>query len=714
MKKSAQRISTRKPLLIDLPSPKSSTSNDSLAPSFIVGIGASAGGLEALEHLLKDMPVDTGMAFVVIQHLSPDFKSLMNELLTRYTSMPIHVVDESTEVHRNCIYLLPPRKDMVLSGNRLNVRDRPADQHLNMPINVFFRSLAQEAGERAIAVILSGTGTDGSAALLDIHAMGGLVVVQSEESAKFDGMPKAAIETGLADAVLPPEEIPEALVSYGRDPTAPVLESKTGRVGHDTVQGLPAIINQLRERFNLDFSSYKPATVCRRLDRRIALRNCASLQDYSRLAASEPSELDTLYSDLLIGVTRFFRDTEAWESLRKQVVVPLIQSSVQESEVRVWVAACATGEEAYTIAILFAEVVATLGVQRTVKIFATDVHAHSLQTASEGFYEESAIQDVSPERRERFFTRQGRGYRIHRDIRKMLVFSAHNVLKDPPFTKMDLVSCRNALIYFLPAAQGKALSSFHFALNVRGTLLLGPSESPGPIAEEFETIDRQWKIYRKVQDSRLPMNLRMNVAPAANTSYRSTAVGDLRLARAYEFVLAKYTPAGILLNEKREILHVFGDANRFLNPPAGKMTNDVFSLVREDLRIALSSAVQTAGKKSERVVFKGVRHTSEMDGKDWLLDVCVDPLPDKTTNTTYYFVYFDREKELVLAETNAEQFRLDTESQSRIRYLEQELLQTKQSLQTIVEELQTSNEELQATNEELMASNEELQSTNEE
>jgi two-component system CheB/CheR fusion protein len=715
MKKSAERKSTRKSLLIELPSGSSAKTPENVAPSFIVGIGASAGGLEALEHLLKAMPMDTGMAFVVIQHLSPDFKSLMNELLTRYTSMPIHVVDRSTPVSRNCVYLLPPRKDMVLSGNTLNVRDRPLDQHLNMPINTFFRSLAQEAGERAIAVILSGTGTDGSAALLDVHAMGGLVVVQSEESAKFDGMPKAAIETGLADAVLPPEEIPEALVAYGRDPSAPVLESKTGRVREDTLLGLPAIIEQLRQRFNLDFTSYKPATVCRRIERRITLRNCASLQDYSTLAASEPSELDTLYRDLLIGVTRFFRDTEVWESLRKQVVLPLIQSSDPAGEIRVWVAACATGEEAYTIAILFAEALSKLGVQRTVRIFATDVHAHSLQLASEGLYQGSSLHDVSSERRDRYFSRQGRGYRIHPDIRKMLIFSAHNVIKDPPFTKMDLVSCRNMLIYFLPAAQGKALSSFHFALNLRGTLVLGPSESPGPVADEFETIDRQWKIYRKVQDSRLPMSLRMNVAPSTGTTaYRTTAVGDLRLARAYEFVLAKYTPSGILLNEKREILHVFGDAHRFLRAPAGKMTNDVFSLVQEDLRIVLSSAVQTAGKKTERVVFKGVRYTAEPDSKSWLVDVCVDPLPDKTTNTTYYFVFFDREKQVLLSDGDAEQFRLDTESQSRIRHLEEELQQTKQSLQTIVEELQTSNEELQATNEELMASNEELQSTNEE
>lgn len=666
------------------------------------------------------MPVDTGMAFVVIQHLSPDFKSLMNELLTRYTSMPIHVVDRSTPMRPNCIYLLPPRKDMVLSGNTLNVHDRPLDQHLNMPINTFFRSLAQEAGERAIAVVLSGTGTDGSAALLDVHAMGGLVVVQSEESAKFDGMPKAAIETGLADAVLPPDEIPEALVTYGRDPSAPVLESKTGRVREDTLMGLPAIIDQLRHRFNLDFASYKPATVCRRIDRRITLRNCASLQDYSKLAASEPAELDTLYRDLLIGVTRFFRDTEVWESLRRQVVLPLIQSTdpanEPEGEIRVWVPACATGEEAYTIAILFAESLAKVGVGRTVRIFATDVHAHSLQLASEGFYQESSLHDVSSERRERFFTRQGRGYRIHPDIRKMLIFSAHNVIKDPPFTKMDLVSCRNMLIYFLPAAQEKALSSFHFALNLRGVMVLGPSESPGPIAEEFDTIDRQWKIYRKVQDSRLPMSLRMGAAPTSvgTAAYRTTAVGDLRLARAYEFVLARYTPAGILLNEKREILHVFGDAHRFLRAPAGKMTNDVFSLVQEDLRIALSSAVQTASKKTERVSFKGVRYTSEQDGHSWLVDVCVDPLPDKTTNTTFYFVFFDREKQIVLTDANSEQFKLDTESKSRIKHLEEELQQTKQSLQTIVEELQTSNEELQATNEELMASNEELQSTNEE
>ena len=685
-------------------------------PSFIVGIGASAGGLEALERFLKAMPDNSGMAFVIIQHLSPDFKSLMHELLARHTRMTIVPVMATTNIRANTIYLLPPRKEMVMSGGKLFVHERPTDQPLIMPINVFFRSLAREARDKSIAIILSGTGTDGTSGLMDVHDLSGLILVQSEESAKFDGMPRSAIDTGLADLILAPEEMPNALLAYAANPSAPLTGSKFAKVSSETLAGLPAVLEKLREVYGIDFNFYKPATISRRIDRRISLMNCPTFGEYSQRVLNDPGELDALYKDLLIGVTRFFRDPEAFALLEEKIIPQIVEQTAKEDDIRVWVAGCATGEEAYSLAILFVECLERAGKRMTVRIFASDAHRDSLQFASEGLYFESTMEDVSPQRRERFFTREGKRYRVVPTLRKMLILSPQNLIKDPPFTKMDLVSCRNLLIYFQPVAQTKALASFHFALKMKGTLLLGPSESPGELDGEFETIDRQWKLYRKMRDSRLPLDIRMNLVPALGRAMSRPAVpGDLRLARAYDALLTGYVPTGVLINDRREVLHVFNDADRFLRPPTGRMNNDLISMVRGDLRIALSSAVQTALKKLEKVTFKGIRIRGRGDDRDTLLSIVADPIPDKATNMTYVFVLFREEHEVrPIAPQSGEEFHAGEASQERIVQLEQELLQTKESLQTTVEELETSNEELQASNEELLAANEELQSTNEE
>lgn len=700
-------------------------SEASEAPDFVVGLGASAGGLEALERFFKAMPGDSGMAFVVIQHLSPDFRSLMDELLARFTPMAIHRVSEPVTMRRNSIYLLPPRKEMVVEGGALRVRDKLGDNQLHFPINTFFRSLAQERTDRAIAIVLSGTGTDGSLGLLDVHDVGGLVLAQSQETAKFDGMPRSAVATGAVNAVLAPEDMPAVLLKYARNPAGALLEA--GRVGEGGEGGVPAVFDRLRQVYDLDFGLYKPATISRRLDRRVSLGPVATLEAYCERVLRDPVELDSLYKDLLIGVTRFFRDPEAFALLREQVVPALMKQVPPEEEVRLWVPGCATGEEAYSLAILFLEECSAQGRTPLVKVFASDVHRDSLQTAAEGVYPESALTDMPAELRQRYFLPEPGGmYRVTAQLRKQIIFSPHNVIRDPPFTKIDLVSCRNLLIYFQPVAQARAIGSFYFALKPQGVLFLGPSESTGDLSNEFESLDRHWKIYRKATDHRLPVEVRVPVAAVDARGMRRGPGSDPRLARVYDALLTRFVPTGVLVNERREALHFFGHADRFLRPVPGRVSHDVVNMARGDLRIVLSSALQSCQKKLERVVFRSVRLRDD-GGREEVVNLTVEPVSDRASQSALLLVLFEsvRMRSPVSGEAGeagepgvtareSSIFELSEESRERIQQLEAELQHTKESLQTAVEELETSNEELQASNEELLASNEELQSTNEE
>ncbi len=683
-------------------------------PGFVVGIGASAGGLEAIERFFRAMPTDSGMAFVVIQHLSPDFESLMDQLLARFTTMSVVRVDVPVEPRRNTIYLLPPRKEMILMTGQLRTYDKPAEQTLSMPINAFFRSLAREMNDRAIAIVLSGTGTDGSMGLMDVHDAGGLVLAQSEETSKFDGMPRSAVMTGHVDAVLAPEAMPEALLAYAKNPAASLQQGIADRAVSDALRGVPVILHRLREAYGIDFSFYKPATTSRRIERRMAQGHFATVQEYCDSVVRDPAELDLLYKDLLIGVTRFFRDPEAFTILTEKVIPAILDQVPPDREIRVWVSGCATGEEAYSIGILFLEALDQRRRETNIKIFASDVHRESLQIAAAGIYPESSFLEMRPDHRDKFFEPDSKGYRVTARLRKILIFSPHNLIKDPPFTRMDLVSCRNLLIYLQQPAQTKVLASFHFALCLHGFLFLGPSEGTGEVQGEFEVVDRHWKIYRKSQDTRLPVDMRVSLSPFATKSIgRTSTPGDLRIARAYDVLLTRYVPSSVLVDERREVLHVFGDADRYLRPPAGRMQKDIVAMARGDLRIAISSAIQNALKRHERVVFRSVR-ASEGD-KAPLVDVAADPIVDKATGSTYVLVLLEEQHaEPAADESVRRELTIASEAEERIHQLEVELRHAKESLQTTIEELETSNEELQASNEELLAANEELQSTNEE
>ena len=699
-------------------------------PSHIVGIGASAGGLSALEQFFDNMPSDTGMAFVVIQHLSPDFKSLMDDLLSRHTSMPIYRVTTGIELQPNSIYLIPPKTHMTVSQEHLYLTERTISPQIELPIDIFFNSLAVDAGDRAVGVVLSGTGSDGSRGIVSINKNGGLVVVQSPESAQFDGMPRNAIATSVCDFILAPDRIPRILVEYAISP----LSVRT-RMNHELEvfedEGeFAGIFALLRRSYNLDFSKYKASTVGRRIRRRMEFRQIPEVSDYAAIVSGDQLELELLYKDLLIGVTEFFRDKQAFQFLEQEVIPRLFANLNRGDDLRVWSAACATGEEAYSLAILLAEKADELGFMGKVTVFATDVHKTSLDIASQGVYDRAKLTNVGPERMDRFFKKEGNDlFRVTSELRKMVVFAPHNLLNDPPFTRLDLVCCRNLLIYFQTDVQERVISLFHFALKKDCILFLGSSEGLGPFVAEFEVIANQHKMFRKIRDLKLALNLDSNrmeqrtptipITVFQPGSSRAVTI-DRQVLADYDTLLRRHMPPGVLIDENRNIVHYFGNVAEYLKMPEGRAENNILALAEDNLHVALSTSLQRADSTRQFIITRNVRiHKGD---HEFLIDLNVAPLPDEKSHTTHYHVYFERVRpleHLPPAETTDENtvaisFDVENHFRQHVADLEMELQSTRENLQTTVEELQTSNEELQATNEELLASNEELQSTNEE
>jgi len=672
----------------------------------IVGVGASAGGLEALEGLFSSMPVETGLAFVVVQHLSPDFESMMDELLARRTSLPVTRVRDGMQVKADAVHLIPPRNDMIISDGRLLLSDKGDDRELSLPIDLFFRSLAREEGERAVGVILSGTGTDGSRGVRDISEAGGLVLAQSLDEAGFDGMPKAARDTGCVDLLLPVAEIPAALGRYQRrlEDGAPADDQATNP--------MTEILATLREATELDFEQYKPTTVTRRIERRVLLHQDADLAQYARRLRTDLDEVDALYRDLLIGVTRFFRDTEAFGVLEAEVVPELVRRAREEGrEVRAWVAGCATGEEAYSLAMLIRERMEADGVEVPAKVFATDVHHRSIEHAGAGYYDERALEGLAAERRERWFSRAGDRWRVAAELRQMVVFASHDVINDAPFTRLDFLSCRNLLIYLEPDAQRKVISLFHFGLRPGGVLFLGTSESLGVAADEFDPIEARWRVFRKLRDSRLAdaSAFRRPVGAVQSPSKAASPRSMKRLLASYDSLLARYMPPSLLVSPDREVLHVFGGASRYLHVKDGRPSSDLLEVLIPALKLPLAGALQRVRKAGEPITFTGVEVEEER------LRLRVEPV-ESGKGAPDILIAIEPEEPRTAAETEAPRADLSVEeiSQEQLEDLERELEHTKENLQASIEELESSNEEMQATNEELVASNEELQSTNEE
>lgn len=682
---------------------------------FVVGVGASAGGLEALEQFFSTASAGKGLAYVVVQHLSPDFDSLMDQLLSRVTNLPIQLIENGIAVLPDTIYLMPPKKEVILAGGKLLLTDRPKPRELTFPIDNFLRSLAQDAGHHSIAAILSGSGSDGSRGILDVHEVGGFVLSQSEATAGFDGMPRSACDTGIVDAILEPEKMMEAIECYVDSPLV------SGREGENN--GAPqakgptyAIIGMLKKRYEIDFGNYKTNTISRRIERRILLSGAEDIGDYAKKLRRDSGELDSLYRDLLIGVTGFFRDREVFDGLARDVIPSLIEKLEDQKELRVWVVATATGEEAYSIAILLNEAFEKIGEPPRVKIFASDVHRDSLEFASKGVYQEEALSGLSDERRAKYFEEKIDGFHASPELRKMVVFVAHNVISNAPFTNLDLITCRNLFIYLTTGTQKKILSLFHFGLKTGGCMCLGSSETPGELSHEFEPIDEKSRLYRKHRDITLPASMRMPFANATTTLdgvppkiADQTPILARNLLGAYDILLDKYLPPSVLVSPEHVLLHTFGDASRFMRVPTGRLTQDTVDLVKPELRAAISAALRRTTLEAPAVshaTLPGIQ-----DDRNEHVQIRAEILSVEDDRILLTFI----EEAAGVAEPKQvnDLGNVDVTSEE-YESLERELQSTRNSLQSTVEEAQTTNEELQAANEQLTASNEELQSTNEE
>lgn len=693
------------------------------APTHIVGIGASAGGLESLEQFFRNLPGDLGMAFVVVQHLSPDFKSMMFELLGRDTKLPIHVVEDGMEVAANTIYLLPPKKEMIIAGGQLHLAEKSINKGLALPIDLFFDSLARESGESAIAIILSGSGSDGSRGVCEIARRGGLVISESLESAKFDGMPSSAQATGIVDLTLKPEEMGAALQQYRDTPlnersSHGPREVKSG----PKLKGLDLIFECFQKQLDFDFSSYRETTVRRRILRRMNMVSAENIDHYAELVAENPNELHALYCDLLIGVTEFFRDPEVFKLLTDQVLRDIVSDPARSGGIRAWVAGCATGEEAYSLAISFHEAMRTAGVTVPLKIFATDAHKGSIDQASRGIFRSEAIEELDAEIRKRYFIPRSGGYQIAPEMRKAIVFAPHNLLRDAPFTELDFISCRNLLIYLQPVAQARAISMFHYGLRVNGVLLLGGSESLGELGTEFDVLHERARLFVKKRNVRLVSNLRPPLAaslgipmPAGVAALRPPVVGrgNFPPSAPYDELLSRFMPPSLLVDHNRAVIDTFGGAEKLLRFPARQPSVDVLELVHREIRTTLSGALGRAMKEHSVVRFGDVQIVQDQGTAAF--NLTVTPLGPPQAAEKHYLIAFEPTKFIPSTETPAETApgELDA-SRAQIVQLETDLRSSRENLQATIEELETSNEELQATNEELIASNEELQSTNEE
>ncbi|MEI8242500.1 MAG: chemotaxis protein CheB [bacterium] len=724
----------------------------------IVGIGASAGGLAAFEAFFSGMPAETGqagkpaagpgMAFVLVQHLAPDHKSILTDLIRRYTRMQVFEVEDGMVVKPNCTYIIPPNCDMAFLNGALHLMEPASPRGQRLPIDFFFRSLAQDQHERAICVVLSGTGSDGTHGLRAIKAEGGMAMAQNPASTEYDGMPRSAIATGLVDYELPPAEMAAQLIAYaihaygkpaqGGTVPAPKAES-----------ALKKIFILLRAQTSHDFSQYKPSTIHRRIERRMAVHQLATLDAYVKHLQQTPAEVEALFRDMLIGVTNFFRDPAAFEVIEQEVIPKLLAGKSADAVIRVWVPGCSSGEEAYSLAILLAERQVAMKQSFKVQVFATDIDSQAIATARTGLYPASIAADVSPERLARFFAAEsgGSAYRIHKGIRDMLVFSEQNVVKDPPFSKLDLISCRNVMIYMGGELQKKLIPLFHYALNPDGFLFLGTSETVGEFADLFDVLDRKQRLYRRKDDyhsakrgvlSRFlpPITAIEAALPRAHAKTAFSAKPPLR-ELLEQALLQQVGQAAALVSAKGELLYLYGRAGLYLEPALGEAgSSNILKMAREGLRLDLTTALHKAVATAEVVRRLGLR--VKTNGDFTTVNLTVRSLAVGVANASetrlYLVILEEAAADGVLPEGDkriavgiegpltpasgdggpAPATALDADSGASITALRAELQAKDEYIQSTHEELETSNEELKSSNEEMQSVNEEMQSTNEE
>ena len=690
---------------------------------YIVGIGASAGGLEALQKLLTALPSNTGYPYIIVQHLSPDYKSLLGEILSKYTDMPVVQVEDGMVIKPDFVYVIQPGKNMSISDGKL-ILSSQKEKELNLPIDMFFRSLAEEAKDHAIAIVLSGTGSDGTNGIRSIKENDGMIMVQEPESAKFDGMPRSAIRTGLVDAQLTPEEIALELQHISNATQEAIPEKTERQVDEELMRRIYAILKKIS---NVNFTHYKQNTILRRIERRMMLTHKETLQEYVDYLYESSEEVRTLSREVLIGVTNFFRDPEFFQCLKDNAIQDILLHSTAEEQIRVWVAGCSTGEEAYSIAILFCEVMETMKIKRSIKIFATDLDVEAVTFAGKGTYSESIIDSVSPARLSHYFTRQNNSYTINRDIRKMIVFSPHNVFQDPPFGRLDLISCRNMLIYFQPVLQNDLFAIFHTSLKDGGYLFLGKSEAIGVYTEAYPVVDAAAKLFKHRADVKIAgakaipylQNGLMDddyLDPADAHMPRRVLPGEMSAHDQNSIdtaLLERFMPACLIVDEKNELVHTFGENSNYVHFPVGRVSSSLYDVITEGLKIPVSTLLKEAREKGQMVQYKDISFMGERENV--VINLTAMPISGRRDNNNdqyYALVFTDTKQRGELEE--AVPYEIDRAASQRITDLEQDLSEAQDRLQRSVSEQECVNEELQAANEELLTANEELQSSNEE
>jgi len=707
----------------------------------VVGIGASAGGLAAFEAFFSGMPAesDPGMAFVLVQHLAPDQESILSDLIQRYTRMKVFEIEDGMEVRPNCVYIIPPGHDLAFLNGALQLLDPVAPRGQRLPIDFFFRSLAQDQHQRAIGIVLSGTGSDGTLGARAIKGEGGMVMAQRLDSTEFDSMPRGALATGLVDFELLPAEMPAQLIAYaGRAFNQVRTPPETLRL--ETENSLQKIFILLRSQTGHDFSQYKPSTICRRIERRLAVHGIEKLEAYVKFLQETPAEVEALFRDILIGVTNFFRDPEAFQVLEQQVIPKLLANKPAGGVLRVWTAGCSTGEEAYSIAILLQERMEQLKQSHALQVFATDIDSRAIATARAGIYPASIAADVTEERLARFFIAEpdGSGYRIHKGIRDMLIFSEHDLIKDPPFSRLDLISCRNLMIYLGGELQRKLIHRFHYALNPHGVLFLGTAEGVGDSNRLFAVLDRRSKLYERTEDlagvPRAALGRFMPPLSAIDAAIpprvrRPAFPAKLPLRELTEQALLKeIAPAGALVNAQGDILYLHGRAGMYLEMTSGEVTvNNILKMAREGLLPSLATALHKAVGTKDTIRAMGLR--IKTNGHYTVANLSVHPVISGSVappESPLYLVVLEEVRATEQAPQAAPSRDAKADSQAtdaeariaalklELRAKEEYLQSTHEELESSTEEMQSVNEELQSTNEELETSKEELQSLNEE
>lgn len=684
----------------------------------VVGIGASAGGLEAFTSFLKALPADTGMAFVLVQHMDPSHESLLNRLLTKDTAMPVYQVRDGMAVKPNCVYVIPPNTDMTIRKGKLRLVARPAGSIRHTPIDSFLDALAEDQQNLAIGVILSGIGSDGTKGLQAIKAQGGISFAQDADSAKYPGMPQSAVATGCVDLVLPPDKIAGELARMRRHPYLEIApQPKTAELPSGEDGNLRKIFRLIRSATGVDFVHYKQRTIQRRISRRMLVRRCETLADYAKYVERHPDELQALFQDFLIHVTAFFREREVFESLTKTVFPRITTHLTPGESIRIWVPGCSTGEEAYSIAIALHEYLGGAGPQAGIQIFGTDISDENIQRARTGIYTEASTEAVSPERLRRYFVKMEGGYQVAKSIRETCVFARHDLIKDPPFSRMDLISCRNVLIYLTPVLQKKVLEFFHYALRPTGFLILGKSEGTSAAADLFSHEDRKANVYSKRPAPAQAVTefpaASGKAIPAFPLRSRQVPSFDLR-KEAERIILDRYAPCGLIVDANLHVLSFQGDTSPFLRPATGGASFDLLKLLRPELILETRTAILEAKKEGATSHRKGIPY--KRNGQVYRTDLEVVPIHGRTPKQADFLLLFQnpRPEEPAKRQPVSGPKTGKKAEASEADQLKQQLASMQDNMRALMEDQEAAAEELQAANEEVLSSNEELQSTNEE